>query len=337
MTQPTANTASFSNDVALVDQSYKGLLLLKGKDGLDLLHRLSTNDLSGMRNERVAQTIFTTEKGRLVDIVDVIRLDEANVTIVTSSAEPLVMNWIMRFVIMEDVEISNVSESTAHLSLFGSYAPDIAQQLGLIEGVIKQLSDLPGTPLVYHTTLIETQRISFLVQKSYADDLEKWLLSRSPRISKESVATHEHWRIVKGIPAFGKEITTDYNPYEVNLSEVINFAKGCYVGQEVIARLDTYDKVQKQLVKISFKGVLTKQSLPTLLFYNGLEIGALTSVSPLLADDFQCALGVIRKNSVLDGETVYAIDDSGNQVTGAVSLAQVQPPRSAAKRTSIRI
>ena len=57
-------------------------------------------------------------------------------------------------------------------------------------------------------------------------------------------------RVESGMPDWSTEITQDYNPLEARLIHAISFTKGCYTGQEVIARLDTYDKVQKYLMII---------------------------------------------------------------------------------------
>ena len=58
--------------------------------------------------------------------------------------------------------------------------------------------------------------------------------------------------VSKGIPRYGRELGDDFNPLEAGLIGAIDFAKGCYIGQEVIARLDTYQKVQKQLALLRF-------------------------------------------------------------------------------------
>ncbi|MNY27240.1 Aminomethyltransferase [compost metagenome] len=68
---------------------------------------------------------------------------------------------------------------------------------------------------------------------------------------------HEAWeqlRIEQGIPAFGHEIGEDVNPWEARLADSVSMSKGCYLGQEVIARLANYDKVQRYLVGLRFEG-----------------------------------------------------------------------------------
>ena len=63
---------------------------------------------------------------------------------------------------------------------------------------------------------------------------------------------YEALRVGLGAPSYDRELSEAYNPLETGLWGSISFTKGCYIGQEVIARLDTYQKVQKHLVSLSF-------------------------------------------------------------------------------------
>ena len=76
-----------------------------------------------------------------------------------------------------------------------------------------------------------------------------------------------------GIPVFGFELTEDFNPLEAGLISHISFNKGCYIGQEVVARLNTYDKVQRKLVKLAWQGNLERKEITC----DGKPIGVITS------------------------------------------------------------
>ena len=103
--------------------------------------------------------------------------------------------------------------------------------------------------------------------------MERMLEERE--FSHASQNEFEEYRICSGIPASGSELTVQYNPLEANLSSLISWTKGCYIGQEVIARLDTYKKVQKRLVKIKMAGLPPSVPVP---FYRGqVEAGVITS------------------------------------------------------------
>jgi folate-binding protein YgfZ len=85
----------------------------------------------------------------------------------------------------------------------------------------------------------------------------------------------EQRRIELGIPAFGKEMTELTNPLECGIEKYISFTKGCYIGQEVIARLDTYDKINKHLVSIEAEKEFT--AADTKILTDSKECGIVTS------------------------------------------------------------
>ena len=65
--------------------------------------------------------------------------------------------------------------------------------------------------------------------------------------------SYEAFRIAAGVPAHGPELGEEVNPLEAGLWDAVSFTKGCYVGQEVVARLNTYEKVKRYLAMLSLE------------------------------------------------------------------------------------
>lgn len=99
----------------------------------------------------------------------------------------------------------------------------------------------------------------------------------------------EHLRIRQGRPAAEAELTEDYNPLEARLGHTISFNKGCYIGQETIARLNTYQGVKQHLWGLELSAVVPA---PTPLLLEGEKVGLLTSCTPLNGGAF--GLGYVR-------------------------------------------
>ena len=113
----------------------------------------------------------------------------------------------------------------------------------------------------------------------------------------------EHARIEAGVPAPGAELNDRVNPLEAGLAEFVSFTKGCYVGQEVIARLDTYDKVQRRLVRLDApEGTAPGESLTS----GTRTAGWVTSVSGLPENGRSAALGYVRKAFIEPGTVLSA-------------------------------
>ena len=124
---------------------------------------------------------------------------------------------------------------------------------------------------------------------------------------------------MQGKPKPNHELTTDYNPLEAGLWDAISFDKGCYIGQETIARLNTYKGVKQRLWGIKFASPvnLSESKLITL---NGEKVGTITSHCDTPEGIF--ALGYIRTKAGGEGLKVMV-----NEVEGEViSLPFVRHP-----------
>jgi folate-binding protein YgfZ len=112
-------------------------------------------------------------------------------------------------------------------------------------------------------------------------------------------------RMERGIPATDKELTVEHNPLEANLLHFINFRKGCYIGQEVIARLDSYNKVKVRLVGLRCSANVREKSVVVI---DGVDPGVVTSVgvSPRYGP---IALAYVRTEYATQGRTVMVRDE----------------------------
>jgi hypothetical protein len=118
-------------------------------------------------------------------------------------------------------------------------------------------------------------------------------------------------RIGQGRPAPGQELTEDYNPLEAGLWQTISLSKGCYIGQETIARLHTYRGVKQQLWGVR----LTQAAAPDSIVRVGTEkIGRLTSC--VATPDGYLGLAYIRTKNVEPGLTVVIEQPQSGQVQG---------------------
>ncbi len=256
-----AELYSLHYGVGVRDISNSGILELRGKDVRDFLHRISTNSVKELPKERAVQTIFTTEKGRIIDAVTLLNFDEYKFIITNPANKLKVKSWIEKYVIMDDVKLSDVNNKYVLLELLGPQASSFAtlfannipneidfNQFKVIhsDGIlffILKLEDKLGNPKFW--MLAEIQNGMKLVKsiKDYSGPFDFNFIGNE---------AYETYRIELGIPAAPNELNGMFNPHEVNLLSIVDFKKGCYIGQEVIARLDTYDKVQKKLCGIKF-------------------------------------------------------------------------------------
>lgn len=276
---------------SMVDVSGRSIVRLSGKDAQDLLHRLSTNDLSMLQTGGSRQTVLTSEKGRIVDVVSVLKISEEALLLVgqTTGGESL-RQWLERYIIMEEARVENVTNTYTHLLLFSANPQNNAYGFPFSANTFAVLNQ----PTLHTLAFAEQWRGMKLQHILCAVESQKALyhLLKEQGVVTSEMSDFELFRISHGIPAHPNELSIEYNPMEAGLVDMISFTKGCYIGQEVIVRLDTYKKVQKRLVRLQLGA--RPSTLPQQLYSNGLLVGTITSAvySPL--DHNVLAIGYIR-------------------------------------------
>ena len=251
---------ALTSGVAVLDRSDTGRLVPTGDDALDLLNRLSTNELATLEVGAGAATVLTTNKGRIVDLLHVHRREDRLVVFTSPGNQRRVAEWIDFYTFVEDVTVEDVTRETAMLSLTGlgstkfldGLTDDHASSLATFGRLSAQISGVAAE--VYRSDFLGPPSFDIVIDAEDGDNLFG-VLTEVGAIPASADAV-EALRVQRGIPTFGKELTEDYNPHEANLVHHVSFSKGCYIGQEVIARLQTYKKVSKYLSS-AFDGRVT--------------------------------------------------------------------------------
>jgi len=220
-----------------------------GSDALDLLHRLTTKELLSVGVGQAQRTVLTSAQGRVVDTFLVAHTAENELLLISDSSDPdRTVSAIDYYTIIEDAELEDDSESLIRFSLIGPTAGEV------VHAVLGVDLDDRSTANVEHqgisvVVVVDNSRgvdwIDIVVDRESAGELSSALLATG---ATEIDETHfDHFRIASAIPGSDAEYGAHSNPIEAGLLSLIDFDKGCYVGQEVIARLDAYDKVQRNV------------------------------------------------------------------------------------------
>ena len=320
---------ALTGGAALADRSRMGRLRLTGDEALDLLNRLSTNALMDLDAGQGAATVLTSNKGRIVDLLFVLK-EQSSLLVVTGPGNgKKVADWIDFYTIIEDVAIEDISEKTAMLTVAGPAAAGLLDKVaGAEPASLDTWRSAQATIGGVNVTVIRTDLeglagYDLLAPESDRQRLWETLIeSGATPVGTEAV---EVVRVERGVPAFGKELGEAYNPLEAGLKGIISFTKGCYVGQEVVARLDTYKKVQKHISGLQWDS----EALPpknARLTLDGAQVGVVTTAvrSPLLRSGI--GLGYVRKASALPGTTLTLELDDGHTEARVMGLPFVQSP-----------
>lgn len=277
--------------VAVCDRSDWGRIRVSDDERLRFLHNQSTNDFQSLKPGQGCDTVMVTSTARTIDLVSAYVLEDAVLLLVSPNRREFIMQWLDRYIFFADkVQLTDVTDETAALSLIGPGSDAMIEKLGaeaiigqpygnhilINNGVIVAVGSglaSPGYTLILPVS--EKQRL-------WSQILELGAIELSDR-------GWDLLRILQGRPAPDAELTDDYNPLEVGLWQTISFNKGCYIGQETIARLNTYKGVKQHLWGIRLSG---PAEVGTAIAVGDEKVGKLTSYTETADGYF--GLGYIR-------------------------------------------
>ncbi len=227
-----------------------GWLQISGADRVDFLQRQSTNDITLLTAEHVITTVLTNAAARILDVLQLVSMGD-----VTLGAIPLpgraaaTAHFLKRRIFfMDKVTVTDSSAEIVMLDLVGAGAADILQGYGVTPPGLDALAhgEIQGIPVrVLGQRGLLGDGYRLLAESNFRDQLAAAAGSAGAKsLSEDEV---EVLRVEAGLPGPLRELTEDYTPLEMRLEHLISDKKGCYTGQEVIARQITYDKITKSL------------------------------------------------------------------------------------------
>jgi tRNA-modifying protein YgfZ len=311
----------------LADRSDLGRLSFEGRDAADLLHRLSTNAVKDLRDGEGVATVFTTPKGRILDLVVVQRLGTRLRMETGAGRAAAVRQWIDRYTFREEIRVEDRSAADTTLGLYGAGAERVAAAL---------CGETAATRPPHHPVAVRVGDVEAMLARSFplagggyhftlpagsGAALQERLLAAGAR--EAGADCLDLLRIEAGLGSPDHELTEDYNPWEACLQDAISLDKGCYVGQEVIARLNTYQKVSRLLARLRIDG--TEVPVPGAPLRIGAEAaGTLTSAAGVPGEARVAALGYLRAGDVAGGQEVR-VGGAERELPGRVEGAARRP------------
>jgi tRNA-modifying protein YgfZ len=309
----------------LLDRSHEGRLALSGIDRFNMPHRISTNDLLNMAAGEGRPTIFTNPVGRILDRVIVYNRENEALMLGGPGRSEALRNYLQRNIFFKDqVQLHPLTDKTNQFTLHGPQADTVIETIAPGSTQLKPLFGaeitIAGVPvfLARRKPLCGTH---WVIVSPAESSSQVWTAISEIGLIPAGSLTYNTLRIRAGYPA-GREVSTDYIPLEVGLWDEVSFSKGCYTGQEILARMESRNRLAKTLVTLQLNEFV---EAPAAIFYEKKQIGTLTSsvVSP---NDEIFAMGVIKPTVAEPGQQLTI--GKASIPTTVIALAGVQPASS---------
>jgi folate-binding protein YgfZ len=304
--QPQLAALLHGAGVAALDQT--GWIRVTGSDRVRWLNGMVTNSVQDLTPGKGAYNFFLNAQGRIQGdgyifaSPDALLIETASIQIAT------LVPYLDHYIIMDDVELADITSTRYGLTLIGPQATVLLAKLGL---ATDQLAELESATLPWNSiTVTILHAYSPLVPRFelWADtpaDAEALLqaLKDAGAFLCEAAAL-EALRIIEGTPRYGVDIrnteTARDLPQETNQARALHFAKGCYLGQEIVERIRSRGNVHRSFTAFRLEGDIPTSG--SALESTGKAAGELTSIVALTDEQGQpinLALGYARRE-VLD-------------------------------------
>ena len=319
-----AELRAMHEGAALVDLSVRDTLRVTGPDRVSFLHGMVTNDVSGMPVGGVRYAALLTAKGAMVADARVLRREDDLLILLEPGLGPPVLAHLEKYLISEDASLADVSADFGQLALIGPRAWALARTVFGLPGVEPPAAEflvggmeqsgvlvlpsallVPGVDLLIHRADLETVFDALLDQGDEAG------------LRPAGWEALEARRIEQGVPRYGADMDERTIPLEANLERAIHYQKGCYIGQEVIARATFRGHVNRKLVGLT----LSCDAPPRAELVQGdRKVGWLTSVVQLPGLTKPIALGYVHRAAAEPG-TELKLPNDGRAIVTSLPFA----------------
>ncbi|MBK9125926.1 MAG: folate-binding protein YgfZ [Chloroflexi bacterium] len=324
---PYAEFEAAHRSSVVLDRSHEARLRVDGTDRLALIHRTSTNDVERLAAGSGRPTIFTNANGRVLERAEVYAAAD-HAVLIGGPGRASALHHVIRSNVFfrDDIKVHDMASATAMFAVHGPRSADVLSGVGI---------DVSGLALFGHTSAQIAGGPAWIARAKpltgdhlrvivpAANALAAWdaIVSAAAEIRglPAGSETYHILRVEAGVPAAGSELTDGFIPLELGLWDEVSFSKGCYTGQEIIARMESRGKLAKTIVTLALDAPVTA---PADLLIGGKRAGTLTSLA-ITPDGQALGIGVLKPEFARAGVQVATPDGSTGTVSGTPG---VQPP-----------
>jgi folate-binding protein YgfZ len=300
---PRAEQGFAVHTVALVDKNYRCYFSLKGPDRRRYLNAILTGNIKDLAEGRGVVSLFLNPQGRILAEIETHAGPESLFCVSHAMIQETLLEALEKYIIMDDVTLSDETPRYATLGLEGPLAAKIVlETTGMVLGDSGELASLAATVGSIACRVVKRSPggiagAEFLVERAEAAALWQILEQATRKLDGGPMgyAALSAQRMAQGTPWFGYDFGDKQIPHEAGLEDShISYTKGCYTGQEIVERVRSRGQVNRRRVDLLFSGeTVPPPGTPFLL--EGKEVGYLTRAARNYFPPAVLGMGYVRK------------------------------------------
>jgi len=304
---------------ALFDAGDRGLVVARGSDAADFLHRILANHVLALPAGGVDRNLLLTSKGKVRFAFDLVRWPERFELSTPPGAAPNLRDALETYHFSESLSLELETARHAPAELVGPEAGRV------IERAMSQAPPAPGHAALARWNDTEVAVVAlalagsagFRVDAGAERAVALWEALERAGATPAGLAARDCLRVEQGAALWGLDVDDNVYPQEAGLDTAFALDKGCYVGQEVVAKIDTYGGLNKRLVALAVDHsdpVARGTALVLEEAGERRELGLVTSWAYSFELDTGLVLGYVKRHHQEPG-TVFALGDTGGRAT----------------------
>jgi len=306
-TSSASQLSALLNGAGISPLDNTGWIRATGEDRVRWLNGMVTNSVQDLKSGNGCYNFVLSVQGRIQGDAYIFAEPDALLIETASTQVPGLMALLDRFIIMDDVELADVSSARSGLVISGPQAASLLKGIGLPLEQLDQLGELEMRTIPWNAADISVihaysplvPHFEIWTDTATAADLSTALLGAGASLCEQQ--SREWLRLLEGTPLYGRDIRDRELPQETAQTRALHFAKGCYLGQEIVERIRSRGNVHRTFSAFRLEGELPDAG--STLDASGKQVGELTSVAaiPLSGDPgktVQLALGYIRREAL---------------------------------------
>lgn len=299
------------NTGGIADLSSRGKLLLKGREHLKLLQGMLSNDIMILKVGQGTYATLLTVKGKVMSDMRVYRNEDTAIVDLEPGMNKVISDHFIKYKLSYRAEIEDISYDYSLFHICGPAAADLLGKLFNVETAnLNNLGFIQVESGDYSFFIFKVNRtgetgFDIMVGNVYASELWNNIFEegKNDGLVPFGMDALEILRVEAGIPLYGKDFDDSTIPIEAGLWHALSFEKGCYIGQEVVARIKWRGRVNWHLVGIlAEEGKIPEKDDP--VYCGGKKIGRITSAVYSYTVRKPVALGYVRREFVEPGTAV---------------------------------
>ncbi len=300
-TQLAALLPTIFQGAAISPLNETGWIRATGEDRVRWLNGMVTNSIQDLKPGKGSYSFVLSVQGRIQGDAYIFAEPDAILLETAAVQVPGLIALLDRFIIMDDVELADISATHSGLAITGPEASPLLTKLGLsvehLAPLDLQTTEWNGTPVtIIHAYSPLVPHFELWADAATIAALSQALLTAGATPSDPE--SREWLRIFEGTPLYGRDIRDRELPQETGQTRALHFSKGCYLGQEIVERIRSRGNVHRAFGAFRLEGALPAAG--SILEAEGKQMGELTSIAaiPLPSNPVQLALGYARREAL---------------------------------------